>query len=66
MKIEITEAEQQFLINIMLKEIEAVNKTRQRFNVFDENSDNAKYFKESFWQLDKFVHSIYNKLIGEN
>ena len=62
MKIELTKPEQQFLINVLLKEIQSVEKTKSAFNVFDKDDPKAQYFYDSFWQLDKFVHSIYKKL----
>ena len=64
MTIELTPEEQQFLINIMLKEIEMLQKTKQTFNVFNQDDAKAKYFKDSFWQLDTFTQSIYKKLVG--
>lgn len=63
MKIELTKEEQTFLSNMLLKEIADVQRVKNNFNVFDGSSPKAKYFKDSFWELDKFVNSIYQKLI---
>ncbi len=62
--VELTEEEQNFLRNILLKELEGIRKTKQTFNVFDKDDPKAKYLKDSFWELDNFVNSIYNKLLN--
>ena len=62
MKIELTQPETDFLMNVLLKELEKIQHTKQTFNVFSEDDPKAKYLKDSFWELDNFVHSIYKKL----
>jgi hypothetical protein len=62
MKIDLTQPEQQFLVNMLLEEMKSINKTKQAFNVFSEDDPKSKHFKASFWELDNFVHSIYKKI----
>lgn len=62
MKIELNQDELDFLFNIILEKMADINKTKQAFNLTDRNSPKAKYFKDSFWEIDNFVHSVYNKL----
>ncbi len=58
MKLELTKAEQEFLIRILLKEIENVQKVKTAYNVFGEDDPKAKMFYKSFWELDTFVHEL--------
>lgn len=46
--------EKEFLIKLLLNEIGYINETKTKYN--------AKHFKESFFELDKFVHGLYDKI----
>jgi len=59
-KLEKDEAE--FLSNLILKEMQDIAKVKSRYNIIDKNSENAKYFYDSFFRMDEFLQAINKKL----
>lgn len=64
MKLNLTQAETDFLANLVLEKKEQLHISTKAFLVFGEDSLLKHTLETSFGNLNQFVEKIYKKLIG--